>query len=286
MNREEAQKKSEDALHELAESLRLGRSEKMVHYLDMLSRFHQYSFGNCMMIAMQMPTASHVAGFSRWKQLGRWVKKGEKGIAILAPMIGKRKDGDTPAKPDTVDEGKSKVVYGFRVVYVYDVTQTDGKPLPDFAEIQGDPGKYQLAIVTLIESLGIEFAYADHLGGANGVSLDGRIEVVQSLPPAQKFSTSVHELAHELLHRGDRRSATSRSVRETEAEAVAYAVCRFAGLECSTRASDYIQLYAGDEKLLHQSLEYIRNTAAQIIEALSDVHLESEKGVEVSHAGA
>lgn len=238
------------------------------------------------MIAMQMPTASHVAGFSRWKQLGRWVKKGEKGIAILAPMIGKRKDGDTPAKPDTVDEGKSKVVYGFRVVYVYDVTQTDGKPLPDFAEIQGDPGKYQLAIVTLIESLGIEFAYADHLGGANGVSLDGRIEVVQSLPPAQKFSTSVHELAHELLHRGDRRSATSRSVRETEAEAVAYAVCRFAGLECSTRASDYIQLYAGDEKLLHQSLEYIRNTAAQIIEALSDVHLESEKGVEVSHAGA
>jgi hypothetical protein len=99
--------------------------------------------------------------------------------------------------------------------------------------------------------------------------MNGRIEVLSSLPPAQKFSTTVHEFAHELLHRGDRREQTDKTVRETEAEAVAYAVCRWAGIDCSTRAADYIQLYTGDEKLLMQSLELIRDAAAKVIGALT-----------------
>ena len=85
MNRDEALKMSDDALNELAQALKEGKSDKLLEYLGMLSRFHQYSFGNCMLIFMQKPDATHVAGFGRWKDLNRFVKKGEKGIAILAP---------------------------------------------------------------------------------------------------------------------------------------------------------------------------------------------------------
>ncbi len=272
MNREEALKKSEEALHELAAALRQGKSESLVRYLDVMSQFHQYSFGNCMLIYLQMPTATMVAGFHRWKELHRWVKKGEKGIAILAPMIGKRRKSeskDASAAPSDESASDQKVVFGFRTVFVFDVSQTEGEELPEFATLIGDPGDLQARLETIIADLGIDFSHVDSLGGANGVSMDGRIEVVASLPPAQKFSTTVHELAHELLHRGDRREQTDKTVRETEAEAVAYAVCRWAGIDCSTRAADYIQLYAGNEKLLLQSLELIRDVAAKVIGALT-----------------
>ena len=90
MNREEALKKSDDALKELADALKQGKSDTLLKYLDTLSRFHRYSFGNCILIALQRPDASMVAGFHRWKQMGRWVKKDEKGIAILAPMVSRK----------------------------------------------------------------------------------------------------------------------------------------------------------------------------------------------------
>lgn len=289
MNREEALKKSEEALQELATALRQGKSETLVQYLDMLSRFHQYSFGNCMLIYLQMPTATMVAGFHRWKDLHRWVKKGEKGIAILAPMIGKRKKEESKAASQATSEepdAEQKVVFGFRTVFIFDVTQTEGKELPEFATLNGDPGELQSRLESVIAEHGISFAYVDHLNGANGVSMDGRIEVVSSLPPAQKFSTTVHELAHELLHRGDRREETTKTVRETEAEAVAYAVCRWAGIECSTRAADYIQLYSGDDKLLMQSLELIRDVAAKVIGALSVEVSESTQDSELEAAHA
>lgn len=284
MNRDEALKKSEEALTELAEALKAGKSDALVRYLNMISQFYQYSFGNCMLIALQMPNATFVAGFHRWKQLGRWVKKGEKGIAILAPMVGKRKsEKDKPAGDG--EQVGAPAVFGFRTVFIFDVSQTDGAELPEFSELAGEPGEYQEKLVDLITSQGIAFDYVEQLGGANGASYSGRIEVVGSLPPAQKFSTSVHELAHELLHRGDRRVSITKTVRETEAEAVAYAVCRWAGLECSTRAADYIQLYAGDEKQLMQSLELIRDVAAKVITALSGgSQAPAESTKEASHA--
>ncbi|MCA9191123.1 MAG: hypothetical protein KDB03_05165, partial [Planctomycetales bacterium] len=166
------------------------------------------------------------------------------------------------------DPKEKKVVFGFRTVSVFDVSQTEGKPLPEFASLSGDPGELQMKLENVVTSKGIQLSYVDSLAGANGVSLDGRIEILEGLEPPQKFSTTVHELAHELLHRGDRRELTTKTIRETEAEAVAYAVCRWAGLECSSRASDYIQLYSGDEKVLMQSLEHIRDVSATIIEAL------------------
>lgn len=278
MNRDEALEKSDNALKELAESLRQGKSESLLKYLTMLSRFHRYSFGNCMLIAFQRPTATLVAGFHRWKELHRWVKKDEKGIAILAPMIGRRKrESDEPeqqsAKADCpTDEGaESRVVRGFRIAYVFDVEQTEGKELEQFTTLSGDPGEYLTRLEHIVRDHRIQLDYVDAIsGGANGASYGGRIEVVTSLPVAQRFSTLAHELAHELLHRGDRREQTSKTVRETEAESVAYVICRGIGLECSTRASDYIQIWDGDEKVLLQSLELIRKVATDILSRLEN----------------
>lgn len=271
MNREEANKRSDEALAELAEALRKGRSDTLIEYLDFIGRFHQYSFCNCMLIALQMPTATHVAGFGKWKTLGRWVRKGEKCISILAPIKHKRSADEKSDDPEA-----SKVVIGFRIVSVFDVSQTDGKELPQFATLGGDPGELQGKLEDTIAKHGIALSFSPNLCGANGLSMGGAIEILDSLPPPQKFSTTVHEFAHELLHKGDRRENTSTVVRETEAEAVAYAVCRWAGIDCSTRAADYIQLYTGDEKLLLQSLELIRDVAASIITALDCTSTPSE----------
>ena len=146
MDRDEALKKSDEALRSLSESLKAGKSDQLMMYLDALSRFHQYSFGNCMLIYMQKPDATFVAGFNRWTELKRWVKKGEKGIAILAPLIGrKRKDDNDKSnddKPNGEPEKQGKVLYGFRVVYVFDLSQTDGKEMPEFAALGGDPGEH------------------------------------------------------------------------------------------------------------------------------------------------
>lgn len=267
MNREEALKKSDDALQELANALKQGKSEQLLSYLDTLSRFHRYSFGNCILIALQRPEATFVAGFQRWKQMGRWVKKDEKGIAILAPVLNRKKkveqeEGEEP------EERPARTVRGFKVAHVFDVSQTDGKELPEFASLAGDPGEKTARLVSIIEERGISLEFVETLGGANGCSMGGMIKVVKTLPPSQTFSTLTHELAHELLHQGDRRQHTTKAVRETEAEAVAYVVCRWAGIDCSTRAADYIQLWNGDEKVLMQSLELIRDVATAILTEL------------------
>lgn len=287
MNRDEALKMSDDALLELAQALKQGRSEKLLEYLEMLSKFHQYSFGNCILIYLQKPDAKLVAGFGRWKELCRFVKKGEKGISILAPLIGKRKKNTDPfsAEPTVKDDPSSKqepkMLFGFRVVYVFDVSQTEGQELPEFARLEGDPGETIQQLEKVIRSHGIAIEFADKIPfDANGMSEGGKITISESLPKSQMFSTMVHELAHELLHWGDRRETTSKVVRETEAEAVAYVVCRAVGLECSTRASDYIQLWDGDDKILLKSLELIRTVASKIITELEAVRSQS---LEVAH---
>ena len=139
MNREEIQKRVELAYEELAKALMAGKSETLIEYLKMCSRFHHYSFGNCILIYFQKPDATQVAGFNKWRELNRFVRKGEKGIAILAPMTRKRvieeeRDGKTEAQ-------EVRALSGFRVVFVFDVTQTDGEPLPEFATSHGEPGE-------------------------------------------------------------------------------------------------------------------------------------------------
>lgn len=269
MNRDDALKMSDQALQELANALQQGKSEELLTYLDFCSKFHRYSFGNCMLIALQFPAAKMVAGFSRWKELGRFVKKGEKGIAILAPIMTrakqKDKDGNDGQEPE---DRHARYLRGFRVVHVFDVSQTEGAEIPDLNQVDGDPGDNIERLERLVESKGIVLNYEPDLDGAFGVSKGGSISVLENMPKAQTFSVLVHEFAHELLHRGDRRSETTKTMRETEAEAVAYIVCRAVGMPSNSSSADYIQLWNGDLPMLAQSLELIRDVAANIITEL------------------
>ena len=268
MKRQEVMKLVEQGVAELNEALRRGHSETLVDYLRVLSRFHHYSFNNAILIAVQRPDATHVAGFHRWKQLGRFVNKGEKGIAILAPMVCRKKDGDGDGPlQDKADE--ARFLAGFKVVHVFDVSQTDGEGLPEFAQIHGDPGDKLSSLEQLVRDSGVELEY-DFIGnGASGASQKGRIVIRPDLSSAETFAVLVHELSHELLHQQtDRKQETTRTVRETEAEAIAHVVCQAFGLDGTTRCSDYIQLYRGDTKTLGESLDHIQKTATHIIQHL------------------
>jgi len=225
-----------------------------------------------MLIYSARPDATHVAGFRRWKELGRHVQKGEKGIAILAPMIGRQKSDKDPDNSgnakDTDADTTTRRVFGFRTVHVFDVSQTEGDDLPEFAEPTGDPGVYTTRLRKQIRSLGIELLEENIPGGALGLSEGGRITIQPDMPPARTAATLVHELAHERLHRTERRAETDKLIRETEAEAVTFAVCQHIGIESNSSSSDYIRLYGGSLETLQQSLEHIRCCTAEILEGL------------------
>lgn len=265
MNREEAQQVSSQAIDQLVAALEQGQSETLVKYLAALAKFHTYSFGNCLLIAVQRPDATHVAGFHRWKDLGRSVKKGEKGIAIIAPMARKRQvEDESEDGPTTV-----RAVTGFRVVHVFDVSQTEGEPLPEFAAASGEPGDHLPRLEELIAQEGVTLHYEPLPGGANGVSEGGVIRVRPDLSPAETFRVLVHELAHERLHQKERRKETTKTIRETEAESVAFVVGQAFGIDSTTRSSDYLQLWGGDKEALLQSLDHIQAVATDIIASLS-----------------
>lgn len=265
MKAETARKMTDDALAALAEALQQGKSEAITRYLAVMARFHRYSFGNIMLIMFQKPDATHVAGFNTWKGIGRFVKKGEKGIAIMAPMILRRRDDDSAS--DT-DESRRAIVR-FKAVHVFDVSQTDGDPMPEPARVQGDPSDHTDRLKSLVASRNISLEYGDVPFGADGVSTGGGIRIRTGMSPAEEFAVLVHEFAHEQLHRGDDRRSISRTVRETEAEAVAFVVSTAIGLQTGTAASDYIQLYNGDKDTLSHSLDRIQKVAADIIEAVT-----------------
>jgi antirestriction protein ArdC len=264
MKLEDIKSKTKDAADYLVQSLEAGQSDVLTQYLAAMARFHTYSLGNVMLIARRKPDATNVAGIRTWNSLGRFVKRGEKGILILAPMVGKhRKAGDAEQAEDA-KETESKLS-GFRAVYVFDVTQTDGKDLPALTEVQGDVSGYRERLSKFVEAQGIELSYSEKIGPAKGLSHGGKITLLLGMQPAEEFSTLVHELGHELLHRGDRRTLTTKQVRETEAEAVAFVVCQAVGLQTGTASQDYIRIWRGDANLLRESLEAVQQTAAVIL---------------------
>ncbi len=266
MKAEEARKLADDALNNLAEALKQGKSEALTTYLAAMGRFHQYSFGNVMLIALQKPDATRVAGFRTWKKLRRYVKQGEKGIVIIAPMMIKPKEQDSSEQGDSRDDDRPML--RFKAVYVFDVSQTDGEPLPEFARVGGNPDGHSDRLKALVTDKGIALEYADSLGGPDGLSCIGIIRLRNGLTPAEEFSVLTHELAHEMLHKSERRKQTTKTIRETEAEAVAFVVCQAIGLETGTAAADYIRLYNGDADTLAESLDHIQKTAAEILAAI------------------
>ncbi len=256
----------ESSIEELAKAVDSVRSSALFQaYLDVQARFHSYSWHNSILIMMQRPKASRVAGFHTWRKLGRFVQKGEKGIMIFAPCPF-RKERETAS-------GESESVAGifFKPVYVFDVSQTIGNELPTVESplIIDERGDLlaMLERVTLkrgialkVESLDGPLGYATNKG--TEIAIDGQYAT------GQRAKTLAHELAHCALHFGKTDGATklTRDIAELEAESIAYVVCKHFGLDTSLRSSAYIALWNGDSKSLKASLERIAKTARSIID--------------------
>ena len=267
-----AQQLIKQAVEFLLQQLEAGKSETLTAYLAAMARFHNYSFGNILAIARQRPTATRVAGIRTWNELGRFVKRGEKGIQILAPIIGHRRRREAAEQePNASQDAKpAPMLIGFRAVYVFDHSQTEGVDLPEFDHnVSGEVGAHRDRLVTFLNSQNIKLEFNEKIAPALGVSYGGRIALLPGQSKAEEFTTLVHECAHELLHKTDRRTMTTATVRETEAEAVAFIVGQAIGLEMGRASSDYIQMYAGNAALLAESLEVIQRTSAVILDAIT-----------------
>ena len=256
-----------DNVKSLIEQLEAGHSDALTAYLDAMSRFHNYSFGNILEIARQKPDATRVAGLYAWNQLGRKVRKGEKGIRILAPIIGIKRKRDEEAEKD-ITKQNTRVLVGFRNAYVFDVSQTDGAELPTLREMHGTAGENRDRLIAFINQQGIEVVFTETIAPALGMSYGGHIAILPGQSEAEEFSTLVHELAHEMLHKAARRTTTTKVVRETEAEAIAFVSGKAVGLETGSASADYISLYHGNASLLIESLEVIQQASAVILAAL------------------
>ncbi len=263
MKVEQAKQIVSKAIEQLSQALERGHSETLREYLAAMARFRRYSLHNIMLIASQRRDATHVAGFETWKQLGRFVKKGAKGILILAPILAKRESAVTNSA-----EENEKGAVGFRAVYVFDVADTDGQPLPELGSTQGDPAGYTDRLKQFIAQRGIQLEYSEAIYPAQGQYSPGKIVLLPGQSAAEEFATLAHECGHLLLHSQGRRAETTKRVRETEAEAVAFVVCEAIGLKAGNSA-DYIQLYSGDKETLAESLEHVQQASAEILAAIT-----------------
>lgn len=260
----------EEHLQELATEMAQGKSERLVRYLDFCAQFHRYSFGNLMLALCQRPDLTFIAGLRRWNQLGRRVKPGEKGIVILAPLPVTRRRKATAPSADTADGQpvEEERILLFKPVYVFDVSQTEGEEVPTLISARGDATTCLPQLEQAIRAGGIQVEYVEHIvghPGAQGVSLGGTIQVLHNLEAAEGFRVLAHEFAHELLHKTAERE--SKAIRETEADAVAYVVCRHFGIVCDT--ADYLLLHDSNSQLLLTRLETVRRAAGHIIGLLA-----------------
>lgn len=257
MTNQTSQTIATQALEQLHAALKAGPSETLRKLLVTMARFRSYSASNVMLIYSQRPDATHVAGFQTWRKLGRFVKRGECGLVIFAPI-----------RPRADQEGDSeKPSIRFRAVRVFDISQTDGDDLPEPARVSGDPAEHLHLLRQVIAEYGISTVEQPLAPGILGRSEGGRIVIATGLSPAEQFATLVHEFAHELMHQQGERP-DSKTVRETEAEAVAFVVGHAIGLEIADASRDYIQLYDGDAETLTASLSRIQKTSRQIVDAL------------------
>jgi hypothetical protein len=259
--------------------LEAGHSEALTAYLNAMVHFPNYSFGNVLAIARQRPQATNVAGMWTWNQLGRRVKRGEKGIAILAPMIARtRKD---EAKNDG-ESNNSRALLGFRKVFVWDESQTEGAPLPQLEKVTGNAGVYLGRLREYVIAQGISLEYSESIAPALGVAFGTTIRLLPGQTNPEEFTTLVHELAHLILKHSERRTEITKTVRETEAEAIAFVVGKSIGLTTSSASADYIGLYHGNAALLTESLELVQQTAGVILAAIQTEEVVSQQTPETA----
>ena len=269
--------KTADRLKEITDRLEQGvtelfESERYKEYLRVMARFHNYSFNNTLLIAMQCPGATRLAGFQTWKKFGRYVKKGEKGIKVIAP---------TPYKKIIEKDGKEQevLVPRYKVVSTYDLSQTEGKPLPTIATpLMGSMDTFNDIYAALEQVSPVPIAFEDISGSAYGYysPLEKRIAIREGLSEQQTLKTLVHEISHAKLHDvdlskpKDERPDIDKRTMECQAESVAFTVCQHFGLDTSDYSFGYVAGWSSGKELkeLRSSLEVIRNTAADIIDSV------------------
>ena len=171
---------------------------------------------------------------------------------------------------------------GFRVVHVFDISQTEGDPLPERTTVTGDVGDKLERLKQVVIQNGIELAFETIDGTALGYSVGGKIVIEDSLDDANAFQVLAHELAHERLHQGDRKGETTKTVRETEAEAVGFIVANAFDLDAVSHCADYIQIYDGNSETLQESLGCIQSTAKWIVESIQSMSLDESAAVETA----
>ena len=277
-------------------------SERYREYLKVMSKFHNYSFRNTVLIAMQKPDASLVAGFSAWKNnFERNVMKGQKGIKIIAPSPYKIKQEMQKIDPHTqkpvigkdgkpVTEEKEVTIPAYKVVSVFDVSQTGGKELPDIAvdELTGDVDRYKDFFAALEKTSPVPIAFENIEGGSHGYYHleDKRIAINEGMSELQTLKTAIHEIAHAKLHdidlnapKDEQQPHVDRRTREVEAESVAYTVCQHYGLDTSDYSFGYVAGWSSGRELseLKSSLETIRSAAAEIINSIDENLAELQK---------
>lgn len=282
-------------------------SERYKEYLQVMSKFHNYSFNNTLLIAMQKPDASLIAGFNAWKNnFGRNVMRGEKGIRILAPSPYKirqeveKKDPqtgktvtDSNGKP--VTETKEIQIPAYKVVAVFDVSQTEGRELPSISanELTGDVEQYEDFFAALEKTSPVPMGFEKIEGGAHGYYHleEKRIAIDEGMSQLQNLKTAIHEIAHAKLHDIDLNAPEQpdrpdRRTREVQAESIAYTVCQHYGLDTSDYSFGYVAGWSSGRELaeLKTSLETIRATAAEIINSIDGHFAELQKEREAAKA--
>lgn len=295
--------KPADKLKEITDRLEKGimelfDSDRYKEYLRVMSKFHNYSFNNTLLIAMQKPDASLVAGFQSWKNnFKRNVVKGEKGIKILAPSPFKIKQEMEKIDPATqkpvigadgkpVKEEKEITIPAFKVVSVFDVSQTEGKELPDIAVdmLTGNVERFKDVFAALEKTSPVPIGFEKIEGNSHGYYHleEKRIAIDEGMSELQTIKTAIHEIAHAKLHdidpnapKEEQAGRPDRRAREVQAESVAYAVCQHYGLDTSDYSFGYVAGWSSGRELdeLKSSLETIRSTAAEIINSI-DEHLQ------------
>ena len=291
-----AESKQYDRVKEITDQLEAGiselfSSEQYKQWLTTMSRFHDYSLNNTLLIAMQKPDATLVAGYTTWKnQFGRQVNKGEKAIRILAPTPYKQKvevdktdpnTGEILMNPDGSHQKEIQEVLrpAFKVVSVFDVSQTDGRELPSLGvnELTGDVAQFDMFFEALKRTCPVPIGFEQIPGGAKGYyhQLEKRIAILEGMSQIQTVKTAIHEMAHQKLHANDpdRKNSDqnleqiSRGGKEVEAESVAYAVCQYYGIDTSDYSFTYIAGWSQGKETpeLKASLNTIRTAASEMI---------------------
>lgn len=308
------QKNSKDRLREITDSIEQGindlfESEKYRQYLRTMSRFHRYSVNNTLLIAMQRPDATHVAGFSKWRdQFGRHVRKGEKGIQIIAPTPYKKKIDAVKVDPDTkapvLDQNGNAIMEEieikipmFRVVSVFDVSQTEGRPLPEIvSDLTGDVQQYDAFMDALHRASPVPISIEPIASSTDGYfSLTEQVITIRAgMSEVQTVCATVHEIAHAKLHNYDISNTQSEQseelpkkdqrTKEVEAESIAYAVCQYYGIETAENSFGYIAGWSKGKELseLRASLETINQTASELIDDIDRYFMQlcEERGIE------